>query len=57
LLRQTAKPVRARKPSAKKLAKLQNKSDIVNFAERIGIHPAIVVGRLQHDRLRAWGMR
>jgi HTH-type transcriptional regulator / antitoxin HigA len=33
------------------LAELKSKSDVVNFAERIGIHPAIVVGRLQHDHL------
>jgi len=33
------------------LAQLKSKADVVNFAERIGIHPAIVVGRLQHDNL------
>jgi HTH-type transcriptional regulator / antitoxin HigA len=38
------------------LARLQSKADVVDFAKRIGIHPAIVVGRLQHDRLidRSW---
>jgi HTH-type transcriptional regulator/antitoxin HigA len=33
------------------LAELKSSSDIADFAERIGIHPAIVVGRLQHDKL------
>jgi transcriptional regulator with XRE-family HTH domain len=33
------------------LAKLKSKTDVIDFAERIGIHPAIVVGRLQHDHL------
>jgi HTH-type transcriptional regulator/antitoxin HigA len=31
------------------LAELKSKFDVTNFAERISIHPAIVVGRLQHD--------
>lgn len=31
------------------LAELKSLADVTNFAERIGIHPAIVVGRLQHD--------
>jgi HTH-type transcriptional regulator / antitoxin HigA len=31
------------------LGELKSKTDVTNFAERIGIHPAIVVGRLQHD--------
>jgi HTH-type transcriptional regulator/antitoxin HigA len=34
-----------------KLAEIKFETDIVNFAESIGIHPAIVVGRLQHDHL------
>ncbi|BAZ28007.1 plasmid maintenance system antidote protein [Cylindrospermum sp. NIES-4074] len=33
------------------LAQLKSKADVVDFAERISIHPAIVVGRLQHDHL------
>ncbi|MEH2075144.1 MAG: ImmA/IrrE family metallo-endopeptidase [Nostoc sp.] len=33
------------------LAKLKYETDVIDFAERIGIHPGIVVGRLQHDRL------
>ncbi|MEH2422211.1 MAG: helix-turn-helix domain-containing protein [Nostoc sp.] len=33
------------------LAKLKSETDVIDFAERIGIHPAIVVGRLQHDHL------
>ncbi|MEH2234968.1 helix-turn-helix domain-containing protein [Nostoc sp.] len=33
------------------LAKLKYETDVIDFAERIGIHPAIVVGRLQHDHL------
>ncbi|BAY91435.1 MULTISPECIES: HigA family addiction module antitoxin [unclassified Tolypothrix] len=33
----------------RELAQLKSKADVVDFAERIGIHPAIVVGRLQHD--------
>ncbi len=31
------------------LGQLKSKTDVVDFAERIGIHPVIVVGRLQHD--------
>jgi len=31
------------------LAALKSKTDVIDFAQRIGIHPAIVVGRLQHD--------
>ena len=27
-----------------------SKSDVIHFANRIGIHPGIVVGRLQHDK-------
>jgi HTH-type transcriptional regulator/antitoxin HigA len=30
---------------------LRSKSAVLEFAERIGIHPGIVVGRLQHDGL------
>ncbi|WP_375467641.1 helix-turn-helix domain-containing protein [uncultured Nostoc sp.] len=33
------------------LAKLKSETDVIDFAERIGIHSAIVVGRLQHDHL------
>ncbi|MBD2413684.1 DNA-binding protein [Nostoc calcicola FACHB-389] len=33
----------------RELAQLKSKNDVVDFAEGIGIHPAIVVGRLQHD--------
>ncbi|MDF5716357.1 MAG: hypothetical protein PUP93_21375 [Rhizonema sp. NSF051] len=33
----------------RELAELQSKTDIVNFAERIGIHPTIIVEQLQHD--------
>ncbi|MEH2442680.1 ImmA/IrrE family metallo-endopeptidase [Nostoc sp.] len=33
------------------LAKLKYETDVIDFAERIGIHPGIVVGRLQNDRL------
>jgi HTH-type transcriptional regulator / antitoxin HigA len=33
------------------LAKLKHETDVINFAQRIGIHSAIVVGRLQHDHL------
>ncbi|HEY9800362.1 MAG TPA: HigA family addiction module antitoxin [Leptolyngbyaceae cyanobacterium] len=38
------------------LAQLQSKNDVIDFAERIGIHRGIVVGRLQHDDLirRDW---
>ncbi|MEH2404650.1 HigA family addiction module antitoxin [Nostoc sp.] len=35
----------------RELAQLKSKNDVIDFAERIGIHPAIVVGRLQHDKL------
>jgi HTH-type transcriptional regulator/antitoxin HigA len=36
---------------ASALAGLKSKSDVVTFARQLGIHPGIVVGRLQHDRL------
>ncbi|MDJ0676369.1 MAG: HigA family addiction module antitoxin [Calothrix sp. MO_167.B42] len=36
---------------AGELAQLKSKNDVAYFAQRIGIHPAIVVGRLQHDHL------
>ena len=34
-----------------RLAFLRNRTDVCAFAEEIGIHPGIVVGRLQHDGL------
>jgi HTH-type transcriptional regulator / antitoxin HigA len=34
---------------AEGLTQLKSKNDVADFAHRIGIHPAIVVGRLQHD--------
>ena len=36
--------------SASELAGLHTKASVKAFARRIGIHPGIVVGRLQHDR-------
>jgi HTH-type transcriptional regulator/antitoxin HigA len=33
------------------LAYLRSKAEVREFAEQIGIHPGIVVGRLQHDGL------
>ncbi|MEH2265651.1 hypothetical protein [Nostoc sp.] len=33
------------------LAKLKHKIDVIIFRKYIRIHPGIVVGRLQHDRL------
>lgn len=33
------------------LANLRSKAAVVAFAQQIGIHPGIVVGRLQHDNL------
>lgn len=38
---------------AERLPSLRRKQDIVAFAEEIGIHPAIVLGRLQHEKLVA----
>lgn len=32
------------------LASLTTKTDVISFAERIGVSPGIVVGRLQHDK-------
>ncbi|MEC4818997.1 MAG: HigA family addiction module antitoxin [Scytonema sp. PMC 1069.18] len=32
-------------------AELKSNTDVIDFAKRIGIHPGIVVGRLQHDNL------
>ena len=34
---------------AEGLTQLKSKNDVADFAHRIGIHPGIVVGRLQHD--------
>ena len=31
------------------LPKLRSKADVIEFSNRVGIHPGIVVGRLQHD--------
>lgn len=36
---------------APQLAELRSKAAVRDFAEKIGIHPGIVVGRLQHDGL------
>jgi HTH-type transcriptional regulator/antitoxin HigA len=36
---------------ARELASLKTLSDVQHFADRIGIAPGIVVGRLQHDNL------
>ncbi len=33
------------------LSALKSKASVVSFAARIGVHPGIVVGRLQHDKL------
>ncbi|MCC5638679.1 HigA family addiction module antidote protein [Nostoc sp. CHAB 5844] len=33
------------------LAQLKSKNDVIDFANRIGIHPAIIVGRLQYNHL------
>lgn len=33
------------------LTQLRDKSAVVDFAHQLGIHPGIVVGRLQHDRI------
>jgi HTH-type transcriptional regulator/antitoxin HigA len=33
------------------LQRLRTKAEVVAFASQIGIHPGIVVGRLQHDGL------
>ncbi|MDR1423071.1 MAG: helix-turn-helix domain-containing protein [Azoarcus sp.] len=35
----------------RELRYLKNKAAVKDFAEKIGIHPGIVVGRLQHDEL------
>jgi HTH-type transcriptional regulator / antitoxin HigA len=38
------------------LSSLKSKTAVIEFAQRMGIHPGIVVGRLQHDGLitKAW---
>lgn len=33
------------------LTSLRTKASVIHFAGRIGVHPGIVVGRLQHDKL------
>lgn len=35
---------------ARELASLKGRTSVVDFAARAGVHPGIVVGRLQHDR-------
>jgi HTH-type transcriptional regulator/antitoxin HigA len=35
----------------RELVGLKSESEIIAFADKIGIHPAIVLGRLQHDGL------
>jgi len=39
------------KQAAARLSSLRSKDAVVNFAKQIGVHPGIVVGRLQHDGL------
>jgi HTH-type transcriptional regulator/antitoxin HigA len=39
---------------ARLLPTLNTKPDVIDFAERIGVSPGIVVGRLQHDGLWPW---
>lgn len=36
---------------AHELPSLRTKAAVITFANRVGVHPGIVVGRLQHDRL------
>ncbi len=36
---------------AQSLASLKTKAAVIDFARRISVHPGIVVGRLQHDKL------
>ncbi|HHP7232525.1 MAG TPA: HigA family addiction module antitoxin [Xenococcaceae cyanobacterium] len=36
---------------AGELSQLQSKEQVHNFAKQLGIHPGIVVGRLQHDKI------
>jgi len=36
---------------APQLAGLRARAAVIGFAEQIGIHPGIIVGRLQHDGL------
>ncbi len=36
---------------AQSLASLRTKVAVIDFAKRIGVHPGIVVGRLQHDKV------
>lgn len=38
-------------PHTTPLAFLRSKAEVIDFAQKIGVHPGIVVGRLQHDRL------
>jgi HTH-type transcriptional regulator / antitoxin HigA len=40
----------------RELTQLKSKTDVADFADRINIHPAIVIGRLQHDNLilKSW---
>jgi HTH-type transcriptional regulator/antitoxin HigA len=36
---------------AKQLTELKSKNDVKEFSSKVGIHPGIVVGRLQHDEI------
>lgn len=36
------------------LETLQSADGVQRFAAKVGVHPGIVVGRLQHDRILAW---
>ena len=38
-------------PHTTSLAFLRSKAAVIDFAQQIGVHPGIVVGRLQHDKL------
>lgn len=37
------------------IVSLYDKSSVYAFASKVGVHPGIVVGRLQHDRLIPFG--
>lgn len=41
---------------ASELPSLKQIADIVAFAERIGVSPGVVVGRLQHDGVIGYGI-
>ena len=50
-----AREVLIPEPFTAELNSLRSRTDVIEMARRIGVHPGILVGRLQHDRVLGWG--